>query len=258
MKKLTTPFRNRRKGHSNRSARRTSNAPMLAGLESIPQPRCFEDNVRLPRSFRPILPGSIFVAPANERRSFRSVFDADKIWVCAQALPNPVEKACGKTRGFTSCLVFLNVGGTATAEGSNYGKTVMAFIQCPAKAARRNLRASGEFCLWAAKARWVQPATLWRGRAIQNQKPNGVAFRFWQESVGSNPNPTGGSAPPTSVASALVGHANVGFAARPDFGDFYSCSGSRTGTLGHWGLSKVRNSELIFRLPTNRKLLETH
>jgi len=258
MNEIATLFRSRRKVHSNHSVRRTSNAPASAGLESILRLRCFAGNARSPRLFQPILPGSISAVPAGERRSFRTVFDADKIWVCAQASPNPDEKACGKTRGFTSCLVFLILEETHRQKAANYGKTVTAFIQCPAKAARKNLRATGEFCLWTAKAQWVRPATLWRGRAIQNQKPNEVAFRFWQGSVGSNPNPNGGNAPPASVASALVGHASAGFAARPDFGDFSSCSGFRTGTLGHQGLSKVRNSELVFRLPTNSKKLETH
>ena len=123
-----------------------------------------------------------------------------------------------------------------------------AFTQHPKKAVQKNLQASGEFCLLRAKDRSVQRAMLWRDRAVQNRKPSAIAFRFWRESAGSNPNPTGGSVPPASAASAFVGHAIGGFAGQPDFAGFSSCSDFGTGTIGNARFLKVRNSELRFYL----------
>jgi hypothetical protein len=116
------------------------------------------------------------------------------------------------------------------------------------KAGQRNLRAFVEFYLLGAKDHSVRPATLWQCKAIQNQKPIAVAFRFWQEFVGSNPNPIGGSAPPASAVSAFAGHATGGFVARPDFADFSSCSDFGTKTIGNTRFQKVRNSERRFCL----------
>jgi len=123
-----------------------------------------------------------------------------------------------------------------------------AFTQHLKKAVQKSLQASGEFCLLEAKDRSVQRAMLWRGRAVQNRKPSAIAFRFWRGSVGSNPNPTGGSVPPASAASAFVGHAIGGFAGQPNFADFSSCSDFGTGTIGNARFLKVRNSELRFCL----------
>jgi len=127
-----------------------------------------------------------------------------------------------------------------------------AFTQHLKKAVQKSLQASGEFCLLGAKDRSVQRAMLLRDRAVQNRKPSVIAFRFWRGSVGSNPNPTGGSVPPASAASAFVGHAIGGFAGQPDFADFSSCSDFGTGTIGNARFLKVRNSELRFCLhPAN-------
>jgi hypothetical protein len=54
--------------------------------------------------------------------------------------------------------------------------------------------------------------------------------------------------PPTSAASAFVGHAIGGFAGQPDFADFSSCSGFGTRTIGNARFLKVRNSEPHFYL----------
>jgi hypothetical protein len=123
-----------------------------------------------------------------------------------------------------------------------------SFTQHQKKAVQNSLQASGEFCLLGAKDRSVQRAMLWRDRAVQNRKPSAIAFRFWQESVGSNPNPSGGSVPPASAASTSVGHAIGGFADQPDFADFSSCSDFGTGTIGNARFLKVRNSERRFYL----------
>ena len=123
------------------------------------------------------------------------------------------------------------------------------FTRPPKKAFQKNLQAFAGFCLWMAKVRLAQPSTLWQDRAVQNQKPTAIAFQFLRGFVGSNPIPTGGNAPPASVASAFAGHATGEFAARPDFADSSSCSHFRTGTVGGMRLPKVRNSERRFSLP---------
>lgn len=104
-----TPCYSHRIVRSNRTATRTSDAPRLAIWADILRLQRSEDNARSPRLFQPAFPGSIFVAPANERHSFRTVSDADSFWVCTQASPNAPGKAGGKTRGFTSCVVSHNV-----------------------------------------------------------------------------------------------------------------------------------------------------
>lgn len=103
------PFRNRRRILPNRNAKRISNAPALSGLESIPQPRRFEDSAHLPQFFRPAFPGSNPDAPATRRYFSRTGFGADIFGACAQASPNAVEKGRGETRGFTSCCGFSKV-----------------------------------------------------------------------------------------------------------------------------------------------------
>ena len=105
----STLFRNRQRVLPNRNAGQNSNAPALAGSENILRPQCFEDNARSPRLFPPILPGSISVARADGQHFCRTVFDANWLWVCAQAFPNFPGKASVKTRGFTSCLFFKNL-----------------------------------------------------------------------------------------------------------------------------------------------------
>jgi len=102
----STLFRSRQRVLPNRNAGQNSNAPVLAGSENILRPRCFEDSARSLRLFPPILPGSISVALANGQHFCRTVFDADWLWVCAQAFPNFPGKTGAKTRGITSCLFF--------------------------------------------------------------------------------------------------------------------------------------------------------
>jgi hypothetical protein len=103
-----TLCRNRRRFLPNYSAKPISNAPALADLESIPPPRRFGYNARLPQPFRPAFLESNFAAPAKKRCFSQIAFAAEKILACAQASPNLLEKERIKTRGFTSCHVFLH------------------------------------------------------------------------------------------------------------------------------------------------------
>src|ERR1039457_6670126 len=95
--KFATLCRNHRKVPPNCNARRISNAPALADLESILPLRGFERSAHLCPFFRPTFPASIFADLAARRYFSRTVFDADSFLVCAQALPNPVENASRNT-----------------------------------------------------------------------------------------------------------------------------------------------------------------
>jgi hypothetical protein len=86
------------------SATRISDAPMSAGSENIPPLQGSERSARLCQSFRPDALGSTSAALAAKRYFSRIVFGADRIGVCATALPNFPEKNHSKTRGFTSCF----------------------------------------------------------------------------------------------------------------------------------------------------------
>jgi hypothetical protein len=127
-----------------------------------------------------------------------------------------------------------------------------AFTPHLTKVAQKNLRAPVEFCLLPATILAAQPAMLWQDRAVQNPKPIAIAFQFWPESVGSNPIPIVGSGPPALAASTVAGHAIGELAVRPSYGDFFSCSGIRAGTIGVGRFSKVRNSERRFCLLGSR------
>jgi len=103
MKTPATPCRSRRTILPNCNASLISDASASAGAESIPRLQGSERNAHSCRSFRPKVPGSTSVVPAAKRHFFRTVFDADRIGVCAMASPNFPEKGHRKTRGCASC-----------------------------------------------------------------------------------------------------------------------------------------------------------
>ncbi len=85
---------------------RPVNLPARADSENTRQPRRFGYSGRLGSFSRPAFPESIPVALAIRRRSFRTVFGAGNLWVCAKASTNCFGKPPGQTRGFTSCHAF--------------------------------------------------------------------------------------------------------------------------------------------------------
>jgi hypothetical protein len=109
----STLCRNRRRVHSNRSARRTSSAPASAGWENTLRPRRFANSARSLRFFQPAFLESNSGAPASGRGSFRAGFGVNNFWVCARASRNFLENGRWETRGFTSCFFFSNLEETA-------------------------------------------------------------------------------------------------------------------------------------------------
>jgi hypothetical protein len=69
----------------------------------------------------------------------------------------------------------------------------LVFIQSPRKVAQKNLQVFLEFYLSLARVHAARPAMPLQDKVVQNQKPNEVAFLFWQASDGLNPNPNGGN-----------------------------------------------------------------
>jgi hypothetical protein len=91
-----TLCRSRRKVLPNCTAKRISNAPALAGSESILRLRHFEYNAHSLRLSQPVFLESNSAMPAMRRHFFRTAPDADKIWVCAQASQMFTKKRAAK------------------------------------------------------------------------------------------------------------------------------------------------------------------
>ena len=114
--KTAIPCHTHRKAHSNHTARQISNAPVLAGLENTHQLQCSGYIAHWLRFFQTKLPVLIFARFVVRQCFSRILSGMDCFLVCAQALPNPVEKACRETRGFTSCSGFFSFDERTTTE----------------------------------------------------------------------------------------------------------------------------------------------
>lgn len=104
---LITSAHSHQKALPNYTAGQVLSVTGSAGSENIRQPRRSEYIVRLKQLFQPVFPASNSDVSAVQRYFFRIACVVNLSWAYALAFFNRCEKMPCKTRGFTSCYVFL-------------------------------------------------------------------------------------------------------------------------------------------------------